>query len=68
MYVIYSFGTFKGMILNLFAVSTVEMINQMQVLIMDWVTAIITYVNAFIKFIMPLMIYVITFRIVVSKS
>ncbi len=62
------FGTFKGMILNLFAVSTVEMINQMQALVMDWMTAIVTYVNAFVKFIMPLMIYVITFRIVVSKS
>jgi len=56
------------MILNLFAVSTVEMINQMQALVMDWMTAIVTYVNAFVKFIMPLMIYVITFRIVVSKS
>jgi hypothetical protein len=56
------------MIINLFAVSTVEMINQMQTLVMDWMTAIVTYVNAFVKFIMPLMIYVITFRIVVSKS
>jgi hypothetical protein len=56
------------MLTNLLATSTVEMINQMQDLVMDWMTAIITYVNAFVKFIMPLMIYVITFRIVVSKS
>jgi hypothetical protein len=56
------------MLTNLLATSTVDMINQMQALVMDWMTAIITYVNAFVKFIMPLMIYVITFRIVVSKS
>jgi hypothetical protein len=56
------------MLTNLLATSTVDMINQMQGLVMDWMTAIITYVNAFVKFIMPLMIYVITFRIVVSKS
>jgi hypothetical protein len=56
------------MLINLLATSTVDMINQMQALVMDWMTAIITYVNAFVKFIMPLMIYVITFRIVVSKS
>jgi hypothetical protein len=54
---------------NLLATSTVvDMINQIQSLTMDWMTAMITYVNAFVKFIMPLMIYVITFRIVVSKS
>jgi hypothetical protein len=56
------------MLTNLLAISTVDMINQMQTLVMDWMTAIITYVNDFVKFIMPLMIYVITFRIVVSKS
>jgi hypothetical protein len=56
------------MLTNLLATSTVDMINQMQALVMDWMTAIINYVNAFVKFIMPLMIYVITFRIVVSKS
>jgi len=56
------------MLTNLLATSTVDMINQIQALVMDWMTAIITYVNAFVKFIMPLMIYVITFRIVVSKS
>ena len=56
------------MLINLLATSTVDMINQMQALVMDWMTAIISYVNAFVKFIMPLMIYVITFRIVVSKS
>jgi hypothetical protein len=48
--------------------STVQMINQIQSLVMGWMTEIVQYVNAFIKFIMPLMIYVITFRIVVSKS
>lgn len=54
---------------NLLATSTVvDMINQIQSLTMDWMTAIITYVNGFVKFIMPLMIYVITFRIVISKS
>jgi hypothetical protein len=52
----------------LFLMSTVEMINQIQTQVMEWMTAIVTYVNAFIKFIMPLMIYVITFRIVISKS
>jgi hypothetical protein len=56
------------MLTNLLATSTLDMINQMQALVMDWMTAIITYVNDFVKFIMPLMIYVITFRIVVSKS
>jgi hypothetical protein len=48
--------------------STVNMINQIQSLTMEWMTAIVNYVNGFIKFIMPLMIYVVTFRIIISKS
>jgi hypothetical protein len=56
------------MIDYLFIASTVQMINEMQTLVMEWMTAIVVYVNEFVKFIMPLMIYVITFRIVISKS
>jgi len=48
--------------------STVQMINEMQSMVMEWMTAIVVYVNEFVKFIMPTMIYVITFRIVISKS
>lgn len=50
------------------AVDIAHQLNAMQGLIMDYVTAIIDYVNAFIKSIMPLMIYVITFRIILTKS
>lgn len=56
------------MINFLFLASTVQTINAMQSMVMEWMTAIVVYVNAFVKFIMPTMIYVIIFRIVISKS
>jgi hypothetical protein len=52
----------------LFFASTVQMINEMQSMVMEWMTAIVVYVNEFVQFIMPTMIYVITFRIIISKS
>ena len=54
--------------INLLAATTPEMINQIMNLTMEWMGAVVSYVNAFIKFIMPTMIYVITFRIIISKS
>jgi ABC-type phosphate/phosphonate transport system permease subunit len=40
----------------------------MQNLVNNWVAEITRYVLDFVRFIMPLMIYVIVFKIVLSKS
>lgn len=43
-------------------------LSSMQTSVNEYVGAITAYVSAFVKFIMPLFIYVIVFKIVLSKS
>jgi hypothetical protein len=52
----------------LLASSLVTQLNFMQVIVNAYVDSITAYVLAFVKFIMPLFIYVIVFKIVLSKS
>jgi hypothetical protein len=49
-------------------VSSSAILNQFQPLVLEYVQAITDYVLAFVRFIMPLMIYIIVFRIVLTKS
>ncbi len=49
-------------------VNSSAILNQFQPLVMEYVQAITDYVLAFVRFIMPLMIYIIVFRIVLTKS
>lgn len=53
--------------INLIGAVPVE-ITVMLPLIIDWTTAITEYVLEFVRFIMPLFIYVATFQIIVKKS
>ena len=57
------------MITELFLqLNNAQLLNQIQLEVSGYVQAITDYVLAFVRFIMPLMIYVIVFRIVLSKS
>jgi hypothetical protein len=50
------------------ASSLVTQLNSMQAIVNAYVGSITAYVLDFVKFIMPLFIYVIVFKIVLSKS
>ena len=52
----------------LLASSLVTQLNSMQAIVNAYVGSITDYVLAFVRFIMPLFIYVIVFKIVLSKS
>jgi hypothetical protein len=50
------------------ASSLVTQLNSMQAIVNVYVASITAYVLDFVKFIMPLFIYIIVFKIVLSKS
>jgi hypothetical protein len=50
------------------ASSLITQLNFMQAIVNEYVGSITAYVLAFVRFIMPLFIYVIVFKIVLSKS
>jgi hypothetical protein len=52
----------------LLASDLASQLSFMQTSVNEYVGAITTYVSAFVRFIMPLFIYVIVFKIVLSKS